>query len=185
MKITNAKAGRANPNDQQSVRDRTHRYCTFRLSGRLYGVDIRDVKEINTETNITPIFHAPREIKGYINIRGQIYLLFDLRAIFSLPEKEIDEASRIVLFMPQIGDLCGILVDSIEDVIMVDEDLMENRRRQESKAPDGVERRGIDIGDGVCKLRDELLIVLNAGRLVRFAGSAHGRLQRMQAGIPG
>ena len=56
------------------------RYCTFRLSGRLYGVDIEDVKEINTEVNFTPIFHASREIKGYINIRGQIYLLLDLRA---------------------------------------------------------------------------------------------------------
>lgn len=178
MKFTNAKAGRANPGEQQTVQNRTHRYCTFRLSGRLYGVDIRDVKEINTEINITPIFHAPEEIKGYINIRGQIYLLFDLRAIFSLPEKNIDEASRIVLFMPETGGLCGILVDSIEDVITVDEDLIENRRQQEREAPEGIERRGADIGEGVCKLRDELLIILNAGRLVQSAGIARRRLQK-------
>ena len=59
-----------------------HRFCTFRLSDRLYGVNINDVKEINTEISYTPIFHATEEIKGYINIRGQIYLLLDLRKIF-------------------------------------------------------------------------------------------------------
>ncbi|HHO47415.1 MAG TPA: hypothetical protein ENN06_02995 [Desulfobacteraceae bacterium] len=176
MKSTLTRATRANPGEKQTDDNRTHRYCTFRLSGRLFGVDIRDVKEINTEINITPIFHAPREIKGYINIRGQIYLLFDLRALFSLPEKDIDKDSRVVLFMPEIGNLCGILVDSIEDVITVDENLIENRRRQEREAPDGIERRNVDIGEGVCKLKDELLIILNAERLVRSIGSA-GKLQ--------
>ena len=176
MKIRKAAAGGApSPGEDQAGRSRMHRYCTFRLSGRLYGVNIRDVKEINTETNITPIFHAPKEIKGYINIRGQIYLLYDLRAIFSLPEKQIDAASRVVLFMPEIGDLCGILVDSIEDVVTVDENQIENRRQQEREAPEGIERRSADIGEGVCKLQDELLIILNAGRLVQSAGSARKR----------
>ena len=176
MKFNNEKANQVHPGDQdQTDQARMHRYCTFRLSGRLYGVNIRDVKEINTEINITPVFHAPKEIKGYINIRGQIYLLFDLRAIFSLPEKTIDKASRVVVFMPQIGDLCGILVDSIEDVVTVDENLIENRRRQEREAPEGIERRSTDICDGVCKLRDELLIILNAVRLVHFVGNAHNR----------
>ncbi len=109
----------------------TRRFCTFRLSGRLYGVDIQDVKEINTEVEYTPIFHAPKEIKGYINIRGQIYLLLDLREIFDFEEKELDERSRVVLFMPALGDPCGILVDSIDDVVTVDDSLIENRRKSQ------------------------------------------------------
>jgi purine-binding chemotaxis protein CheW len=145
----------------------TRRYCSFRLSGRLYGVDIRDVKEINTEVSFTPIFHATQEIKGYINIRGQIYLLLDLRAIFGFPAKEIDEASRVVLFMAEVGELCGILVDSIEDVVIVEEGQIENRRQQEREVPEGVERRAADVGEGVCKLQNELLILLDARRLVQ------------------
>ncbi|MCL7488124.1 MAG: chemotaxis protein CheW [Desulfobulbaceae bacterium] len=144
-----------------------HRYCTFRLSGRLYGVDIRHVKEINTEIRYTPIFHAPREIKGYINIRGQIYLLLDPRKIFGFADKEIDESSRVVLFMPQVGEPCGVLVDSIEDVVTVDEKMIENRRQNEQKVPEGIERRAADVGEGVCKLKDELLIILNAERLLK------------------
>lgn len=143
------------------------RYCSFRLSDRLYGVDIQDVKEINTEINFTPIFHATKEIKGYINIRGQIYLLLDLREIFGFPGKKIDESSRVVLFMAEVGELSGILVDSIEDVVAVDESLIENRRQNEREVPEGIERRAADVGVGVCKLEDELLIILDARRLVQ------------------
>lgn len=143
-----------------------HRFCTFRLSGRLYGVNIEDVKEINTEIRYTPIFHASEEIKGYINIRGQIYLLLDIRKIFGFAEKEIDELSRVVLFMPTVGEPCGVLVDSIEDVVSVNEQMIENRRKNETQAPEGVDRRAADVGEGVCKLQDELLIILNASRLL-------------------
>jgi len=143
-----------------------HRFCTFRLSGRLYGVNIEDVKEINTEINFTPIFHAPKEIRGYINIRGQIYLLLDPRTIFGFPDKEIDDTSRVVLFMPHVGEPCGILVDSIEDVVSVNDKMIENRRQNEKSVPEGIDRRAADVGEGVCKLQDELLIILNAERLL-------------------
>jgi chemotaxis signal transduction protein len=140
------------------------RFCTFRLSGRLYGVDIQDVKEINTESSCTPIFHAPKEIKGYINIRGQVYLLLDLRRIFGFEEKDIDKDSRVILFMPVVGDPCGILVDRIDDVVTVNDNLIENRRKNENDH-EGSERRGSDVGEGVCKLKNELLIILNANKL--------------------
>lgn len=152
-----------------------HRYCSFRLAGRLYGVDIRDVKEINTETDYTPIFHATKEIKGYINIRGQIYLLLDLREIFGFPSKQIDESSRVVLFMAEVGQLCGVLVDSIEDVVTVDDSLIENRRQQEREVPEGIERRAADVGIGVCKLQQELLILLDARRLVQTVSKMQAR----------
>ena len=151
----------------------THRFCTFRLSGRLYGVDIKDVKEINTEMSFTPIFHAPEEIKGYINVRGQIYLLLDPRKLFGFPDKEIDDASRVVLFMPHVGDACGILVDSIEDVASVSDKMIENRRQKEQGVPEGIDRRAADVGEGVCKLEEELLIILNAERLLNSVTTLH------------
>ena len=143
----------------------TRRFCTFRLSERLYGVDIHDVKEINTETDFTPIFHAPSQIRGYINIRGQIYLLLDLRNIFGFDIKEIDNNNRVVLFMHEVGDPFGVLVDRIDDVVTVDVDLIENRRKKQ-ETHDDLNRRGVDVGDGVCKLQNELLIILNARKLL-------------------
>lgn len=149
----------------------TRRFCTFRLSGRLYGVSIQDVKEINTETNYTPIFHAPGEIRGYINIRGQVYLLLDLRKIFGFEEKEIDKNNCVVLFMPEVGDPCGVLVDSIDDVVTVDIEDIENRRKKQG-THDGSDRRGVDVGVGVCKLQDELLVILDAVKLLYSVSNA-------------
>ena len=56
-------------------------FCTFRLDGHLYGVDVLDVKEVTTATTATPISHAPDEVMGLVNIRGQIYLALDLRRL--------------------------------------------------------------------------------------------------------
>jgi len=145
------------------------KFSTFRISKRLYGVDIQDVKEINTQIHITPIFHAPKEVKGYVNIRGQVHLLLDLRLIFGFEAKEIDQSNRVVIFMPEVGDPCGILIDSIDDVVTVDDKLIENRR-QNQEAHEGSNRRGVDIGEGVCKLENELLIILNARKLLNNIG---------------
>jgi len=160
--------------EKETVESTLRRFSTFRIDGRLYGVDIQDVKEINTEKKFTPIFHAPKEVKGYINIRGQVYLLLDLRLIFGFEAKEISSASRVVLFMPEVGDPCGILVDSIDDVVTVDHNLIENRR-QSHETHKGDDRRGVDVGEGVCKLEEELLIILNARKLLNNIGKLEQR----------
>ncbi len=157
--------------EKEAVVTQIRQFCTFRISGRLYGVDILDVKEINQNVDFTPIFHAPKEIKGNINIRGQIYLLLDLCLILGFETKAVDEMSRVVLFKSTVGDAFGVLVDSIDDIVAVDEKQIENRRKQDRELPEGAERRGIDIGEGVCKLEDELLVIVNSRSLLKYIGT--------------
>jgi len=147
----------------------TRQYCSFRISQRLYGVNILEVKEISPVVDCTPIFHAAKEIKGYVNIRGQIYLLLDLRLILGFEAKEIDAASRSILFRSEVGESFAILVDRIDDIHLVAEEQIENRRTRDDKRPENLERRGVDIAEGVCKLDDELLIILNARNLLTIA----------------
>ncbi|MBF0525581.1 MAG: hypothetical protein HQK56_10850, partial [Deltaproteobacteria bacterium] len=52
--------------DEVFETERKRQFCSFWLSGRLFGVDILDVKEINSEITFTPIFHASKEVKGYV-----------------------------------------------------------------------------------------------------------------------
>ena len=141
-------------------------FCTFRINGRLYGIDIQDVKEVCPEAGFTPIFHAPQAVKGYINIRGRIYLLLDLWRILGLGDKPMDGASRIILLKPEVGENFGILVDTIADIETVAGDQIENRRKQDRELPEGSERRGIDIALGICKMEKELLVILNARNLL-------------------
>ena len=72
---------------KETVETQKRQFCTFWISGRHLGVDVLDVKEINSEINLTPIFHAPKEVIGYVNIRGQIYLILDLRLILGFESK--------------------------------------------------------------------------------------------------
>ncbi|MDM8550979.1 chemotaxis protein CheW [Desulfobacterales bacterium HSG2] len=144
-----------------------HQFCTFRISGRLFGVNILDVKEINPEVDFTPIFHAPKKVKGYVNIRGQIYLILDLRLLLGFESKAVDDASRLVLFKPEVGDPFGILVDRIGDVVEVDETQIEDRQAEGQEGSEGDEQRSPELWDGVCKLGDELLVVLNSRSLLR------------------
>jgi len=159
--------------DAETTREaqtQTRQFCTFRIRGRLYGIDIKDVKEVSPETSFTKIFHAPSSVKGYMNIRGRIYLLLDLRQMLGLETKAVDETSRVILFKDEVDENFGILVDHITDIVTTDEAQIENRRKQDHGAPEAEERRGIDIALGICKMEKELLIILNSRNLLGVAG---------------
>lgn len=147
---------------------RKRQFCTFHIGGRLFGVDILDVKEINTETTFTPIYHAPKEVKGYVNIRGQIHLIIDLRLIMGFEEKPIDSSSRLILFKQKIGESFGILVDKIGDILEVDEAKIEDRRKEDRGAPTSNDRRSSEISSGICMLEKQLLIILNSRKLLQL-----------------
>ena len=144
--------------------------CSFWLANRLFGVDIQDVKEINNEINITPVFHAPAVISGYMNIRGQIHLVIDLRKMFGFPARPLDGESRVILFKSKVDEAFGVLVDRMDDVIHVEASQVEERRKSRSFKEENVkagERRKSreDLTAGVCKLEKGLLVVLNSKAL--------------------
>jgi len=160
---------------EEPVETKKHQYCTFWISRRRFGVDILDVKEISPEVDFTPILHAPPEVRGYVNIRGHIYLILDLRLILGFESQKVDKASRVVLFKSQVGEPFGVLVDSIGDILIVDEAQIENRRQEDHGPPEeGDERRGLDIGDGVCKLEDGLLVIVRSKSLLNIIGDLNG-----------
>lgn len=144
----------------------TQQFCTFHLAGRQYGVDILDVKEVTTEVAITPIFHAPAGVKGYVNIRGHVHLVLDLKLLLGFEAMVVDETSRVVLLKSHVGDSFGILVERIGDVVRMEGDLLQDRRRggaaQVEGGFDGKERRQAaePLIKGVCKLEKSLLVVL-------------------------
>jgi purine-binding chemotaxis protein CheW len=146
-------------------------FCTFRLAGRLFGVDVRDVKEVNPETTLTRVPHAPPEALGYVNLRGQIHLVLDARRLLDLPPGEVTPDARLVLFKPAIGDAFGILVDRIGDVVSLAEDRLEAWRAA-GDGPKAEGLRGGDLIDAVGKLDGELLVVLQPRRFLKVVEAA-------------
>lgn len=153
------------PNDNLNTRQEDKRqFCTFWLSHRLFGVDIIDVKEISHEMTFTPIHHAPKEVKGYVNIRGQIHLVIDLRTLLGLEENVINDNNCVILFKQTVGEPFGVLVDNIGDIVKVSNDQIESRLKSvETINNNGFENANIsNFIDCVSKLKNNILIVLNA-----------------------
>ncbi|MBF0496592.1 MAG: chemotaxis protein CheW [Deltaproteobacteria bacterium] len=158
--------------DEVFEMERKRQFCSFWLSGRLFGVDILDVKEINSEITFTPIFHASKEVKGYVNIRGQIHLVIDLRLLLGFERGDDVEGRRLIIFKTKVGEPFGVQVDRIGDVVEVTEGQIEQRTKVDDKLD-----RIVDAGDvieGVCKLKDRLLVILNAKSFLRIIEKGRG-----------
>jgi purine-binding chemotaxis protein CheW len=139
-------------------------FCTFRVNGRLFGVDILAVKEVTAETTHTRVAHAPDEVMGLVNIRGHIYLALDLHRLLGIQAAVVTAESRLVLFKPSLGSAFGVVVDEIRDIQAIDANRIEPFNQTNQEAGVSVDR--LDLIDSVCELADELLIVLYPGRFL-------------------
>lgn len=151
-------------------------FCTFRLDGRLYGVDMLDVKEVTTETTATLIAHAPEEVLGLVNIRGHIYLALDLRRLLGLPHHPLTAESRLLLFKPTVGSAFGVVVDEISEIQSAAHEEIELYSTGDRDVSSGLQR--VDLVSEVCRLREEVLVVLNPRR---FLGVVEQKLQTLNS----
>jgi purine-binding chemotaxis protein CheW len=151
-------------------------YCTFRLAGALYGFDIRAVREVSPHTVFTTIPHAPPEVRGYVNLRGQIFLVLDLRRLLGLESAPVTSLSRLLLFKPSAGESFGVLVDEIGDIVSVPADQTEAWQAEEPQALESAENASArELIVCVGKLADELLIVMHAQRLLPLLAASLGQ----------
>lgn len=137
-------------------------YCSFWVAGHLFGIDILEVKEINAEIAFTPIFHAPPQVRGYVNIRGQIHLVIDPREPLGLPPEEASVGKMLLIFKPAVAENFAMLVDRVGDIVAVPEDRIE-------ASADGTPGEGGELASGVCKLDGQLMVVLNPKGFLRTA----------------
>ena len=151
-------------------------FCTFHIAGRLFGVDILDVKEINSETSFTTIYHAASEIDGYVNIRGVIHLILDLAMLLGLTPTDKADTKKLVIFKPAVAPNFGVLVDGIGDVVRVAENEIDTRIKAEDyfAGQDEHKAKAMDLMNGVCKLKKQLLVILDAGK---FSGKNQVMIQ--------
>jgi len=150
--------------------------CTFRMAERLFGVDILDVKEVNENVNVTPIYHAPPDVCGYINIRGQILLVVNLHETFGLAHKWKEEpvsGGKIVVFKQSVDEPFGVLVDEVCDVVPIDPKRIVDRSSSMGGDTSGsheLRRIRDEMVIGVYPLERELLLILNARRILGAKG---------------
>ena len=147
-----------------TTKKETFKFVSFRIEDELLGVNILDVKEVTSLLDITPIYHAPEEVMGYVNIRGEIHLVINLRYLLGYPKSIKGTSSKIIIFKPSIAEPFGIYVDTIGDVIEVEPSYIEPYSKSNLTHTKG--DRLSELVHGVCKLDQELLVLLNSRKFL-------------------
>ena len=125
--------------------------CTFRLQGKLFGVDVARVQEVLRAQTLTSIPRAPGIIAGLINLRGQIVLVLELRQLLSTTANTKHPAPTFVVLRTEDGPV-ALGVDEIGDVIEALDDNFED-------VPAAEDNKG--LVQSAYKLPTELLLLLN------------------------
>ena len=108
---------------------RAGKYLTFALGREEYGLQILKVREIIKFMDITAVPHSPPQVRGVINLRGQVISVVDLRSRFAMAGAEqTDETCIIVVEISRGGrKLCtGIVVDRVSEVLDVPAEAIED-----------------------------------------------------------
>jgi purine-binding chemotaxis protein CheW len=98
---------------------------SFSLSGKDYGVDIMNVKEIAKADKFTYVPNAASFVRGVYNLRGDIIPIIDLRTFFHLPVDRKNDGLENMLIL-RIGDrVYGTIVDKIDKVVGINSETVQ------------------------------------------------------------
>lgn len=125
--------------------------CTFYINDILLGIEVIDVQEVLKYQDITPVPLAAPEIRGLINLRGQIITAIDLRTRMNLPPREDDKQCMNVVTRIN-NEVVSFLVDSIGDVLEVEDENLE-------PVPSTVDASTRALVSGVYKLEGQRLLM--------------------------
>lgn len=135
-------------------------YCTFKLGELFFGVEVLDVQEVIREQWMTTVPLSSPEIRGLMNLRGQIVTAIDLRKRLQLPDHERQATMNVVVRGPE--GAVSLLVDEIGDVLELSE-------QQFEPPPETLEGIPRELIGGAYKLDNQLLLVLNTDRVLDTA----------------
>jgi purine-binding chemotaxis protein CheW len=98
---------------------------SFRVGADIYGVELTSVREILSPPPITFVPRAPRAVIGVCSVRGLLVTVVELRRRLNLPSAETPQRTRILLTNGPEGELFGVAVDEVRQVIRLAESQVE------------------------------------------------------------
>ncbi len=138
-------------------------FVTFTIGAQMFGIPVLRVQDILTPDQIAPVPLAPKEVVGSINLRGRIVTVVDVRTRLGMPPRETNGGGNMGVTVEQDNDLYTLLVDKIGDVIGLSKELYE-------KNPGTLDPKWREFSNGVFRLEDSLMVVLDIDSLLDLGG---------------
>lgn len=136
-------------------------YVTMTIADQLFGIPVLQVQDVLGRQRITRIPLAPPEVAGSLNLRGRIVTAIDVRLRLGLPERSQDMSSMSIV-VDHKGELYSLMVDSVGEVLSLSPDTYERN-------PATLDPRWRELSNGIYRLNNQLLVVLDVSKLLNFA----------------
>lgn len=138
--------------------EKKQKVIVFQLNEEEYAVPVEQVSFIERMEPITRVPRVATFVKGVINLRGIVTPIIDLRNRFGMPEASHTETTRIIIIHLEEVEV-GLIVDAANDVIDIPVNIIE-------PAPEVIGAMNVDYIEGVAKLDDRLLLLLNIQKVL-------------------
>lgn len=129
-------------------------YIVVKFGDEQYGIDIKYIDNIVRMQRITRVPKVQSYIKGVINLRGEVIPVVSIRLKMGLLEDEITKKTRIIIIRLDNGEIIGMLVDEVKEVVTLDTSQIEK------VAYDSSEEK-VNYLSGVGKDKGELISLLD------------------------
>jgi len=141
--------------------DDQSQYVSIVIDGQIFGIPVLIVHDVLGPQRITRIPLAPPEVAGSLNLRGRIVTAIDVRLCLGLDKRPADMPGMSVV-VDHGGEFYSLIVDNVGEVLTLPASAMERN-------PATLDPRWREISNGIYRLDDQLLVVLDADRLLGFA----------------
>ncbi|WP_262694800.1 chemotaxis protein CheW [Kordiimonas aquimaris] len=135
-------------------------FVTVMLDGQILGIPVLAVHDVLNAQQITKIPKAQDWVAGVLNLRGRIVTAIDLRRRLGLPPNEEGEKSMSVV-VEHNEEPYSLQIDKVGEVLSLEDQLFE-------KNPVTLDPRWREVSNGIYRLKDQLLPILDVDRLLAF-----------------
>jgi purine-binding chemotaxis protein CheW len=149
-------------------------FVTFTVAGQTFGLPIARVQDVFKPSRITRVPLAGAEIAGVLNLRGRIVTAIDMRQRIEADRRE-NGATAMAIGIEAKGESFGLLVDAVGEVLSLPD---------AEREPNPINLGGnlAALSDGVYRLDDHLLVVLDVDRILDLRAEPMTAFESAQSG---
>ncbi len=147
------------PPQQRRAADRSARWLRLRCGAQAYAIELLRIREVVLPAPLLALRGAAPCVAGVMNLRGQVVPVVDLGLQLGDTAVE-DTASTRIVVLEDGGDVLGLRVSSVEDVVLIGDAQIEGTHTS----------RLAPVGDhrirGIARMGGAVMLLLDAGRLL-------------------
>ncbi|MBD3178989.1 MAG: hypothetical protein GF417_04950 [Candidatus Latescibacteria bacterium] len=135
-------------------------FITFTLGAERYAVDIGKVKEVILPISTYPVPGMPAQVRGVINLRGEIVPILEISAALGTLENEAgsDSKSRRIIIIDGEEGGVGFEVDRVIEVAKIAESRI--------KSEIGNVNINREVLDGIVQEENGIILCINPERII-------------------